>query len=237
MMIKADHKRWAGWLFFPYLERIFRKDFTNFFISNGMPRIPDDSGLIITPNHISWWDGFFIEYLMRHTTGRRIYLMMLKEQLARYGFFRFLGAYSIDPGNRKEVTESLRYTAEAADRCDAFVVMYPQGEIIPQRSAPLEFKSGLPAVLRLTKGTVSVMPVIFLVKPYNERHPELWCRFGPAISKEKVLKDYKSYEDLCNRQVEELERSILNRDYRTDLFSRISIFPKDLEAAEERNGE
>ena len=220
MMIRAEHKRWAGRLFYPYLNRIFRKDYSHFFVTNGMPEIPDDSGLLITPNHISWWDGFFIDYLMRHTSRRRIHLMMLKNQLARVAFFRFLGAYSIDPGHRKSVFETLEYTAEILGRGDSFAVVYPQGEIVPQRSAPLEFREGLLLSLRKVRTPVCCMPVSFLVKPFNERHPEIWCRFGPAVQSAEVLNSFGDYEELCNNEVLELERAILHRTYERDLFER-----------------
>ena len=220
MIIRAEHKWWAGRLFYPYLDRIFRKDYSHFYVTNTLPEIPKDSGLLLTPNHISWWDGFFIVYLMRRMTKRRIYLMMLKEQLARFAFFRFLGAYSIDPGHRKSVIESLEYTAEILQQNDSFAVVYPQGEIVPQRSAPLEFREGL--LFSLTKVTAPVhcMPVTFLVKPYNERHPELWCRFGPAVPAEKGRNHFKGDEKLCNNEVLELEGMVLARNFEEDLFVR-----------------
>ncbi len=218
MLIRADHKRWAGWLFYPYLGRILRKDFTNFFVVNDIPAIPTDHGLLVTPNHISWWDGFFIDFLMRKMSDRRIHLMMLKEQLARYSFFRFLGAYSIDPGNRKSVLGSLAYTAEILSDPSAFVVMYPQGEIVPQRSTPLNFKQGVLTVLQRVSIPVDVIPIIFLIKPYNERQSEVWCRFGPAVSAKEVGNNLKHYEALCNNQLLRLEESVLRREFRTDLL-------------------
>lgn len=220
MMIRAEHRRWAGWLFYPYLNRIFRKDFSHFYVANTMPEIPEESGLLVTPNHISWWDGFFIDYLMRRVSKRRIHLMMLKEQLARFAFFRFLGAYSIDPGHRKSVIESLEYTAEVLRLNDAFAVIYPQGEIVPQRSTPLKFREGLLLSLQKVSTPVHCMPVTFLVKPYNERQPELWCKFGPMVPAAEVRNNFKGYEDLCNSEVLELEEMIVGRDYEQDLLER-----------------
>lgn len=220
MMIRAEHKKWAGWLFYPYMDRIFRKDYTHFFVTNTMPEIPEENGLLITPNHISWWDGFFIDFLMRCSTKRRIHLMMLKSQLARFAFFRFLGAYSIDPGFRKGVLESIDYTAEILGKPDSFVVVYPQGEIVPQRSAPVIFRDGVLLCLRKAESPASCMPVSFLVKPFNERHPEIWCRFGPAVDAGQVMQDMKGYEKLCNDEILRLEEDILQRKYVEDLFAR-----------------
>lgn len=217
-MIRAEHRWWAPVLFDPYLRKIFRKDHSHFFISNDFPEIPGNAGLLITPNHISWWDGFYIYYCMKHFSRRKIYLMMLREQLAQFQFFRFMGAYSIDPGHRGEVQESLEYTRDTLLEKNSYTVVYPQGEIIPQDTAPLTFQRGILLVLRKLAVPVYIMPVIFLVKPFNERHPEIWCRFGKPHMSDDVLRDFAGYEQAANRELAELQESVLNRIYASDLF-------------------
>ena len=217
-MIRADHKRWAELIFDPYLGRILKKDFSHFYISKGMPELPGDTGLLVTPNHISWWDGFFIYHCMKRYSRRKIHLMMLEEQLRQFPFFRYLGAYSIDPGVRKAVRESLEYTKENLVRPDSYTVVYPQGEIVPQDTSPLSFQKGIVHILGSLEKPVAVMPVIFLVKPYNERHPEIWCRFGETHSSDDVQKDLDGYEAAANRELELLQKDILNRRYRGDLL-------------------
>lgn len=218
-MIYADHKWWAPVLFDPYLRRIFKKDYSRFYVSNEMPVIPEERGLLITPNHISWWDGFFIYYCMKHYSSRKIYLMMLEEQLCSIRFFRFMGAYSIDPGYRSRVKESLDYTRKTLMEENSYTVIYPQGEIVPQDTAPLRFQRGIITVLRSLDPPVLLMPVIFLVKPYNERHPEIWCRFGEPRSSDAVCADFAAYEEAANRELEQLQEAVLHRQYVTDLFA------------------
>ena len=218
-MIYADHKWWAPLLFGPYLRKIFRKDYSHFYISNAYPEIPEEKGLLLTPNHISWWDGFFIYYCMKHFSSRKIYLMMLQEQLSQIQFFRFMGAYTIDPGHRSNVKESLDYTRKSLKENNSYTVIYPQGEIVPQDTAPLRFQRGVITVLRSLDPPVLLMPVIFLVKPFNERHPEIWCRFGEPASSDTVCDDFQGYEAATNRELEKLQKSILTREYITDLFA------------------
>ena len=59
-MIKADHKKWAEFVFDIYLRRLLKKSFYDFRIINELPAFDYSKSIIVTPNHFSWWDGFFI---------------------------------------------------------------------------------------------------------------------------------------------------------------------------------
>jgi hypothetical protein len=129
-----------------------------------------------------------------------------------------MGAFSIDPGCRASVKESLDYTAEVLRQTDSYTVMYPQGEIVPQDTARLVFQRGLLVVLRKVEVPVTLLPVIFLVKPYNERHPELWGRFGEPWSADAVREDFTGFETAANRERTELQESIRARNYSQDIL-------------------
>ena len=102
-MIQASHKKWARRIFNPYCDSLLKRNFSQFLRVNTFPRLSPDLPLIITPNHISWWDGFFIDYLTRKFLNRKGYIMMLEEQLSKYWFFQKIGAFSIDPSNAKRI--------------------------------------------------------------------------------------------------------------------------------------
>ena len=113
-MIKADHNKLAHLVFSLYLKSLLKSSFKEFIIINELPMIDNSKGLIVTPNHFSWWDGFFIEYLMRKFSDRKLYIMMLEDQLKKYPFFKYLGACSIKPGSVRSVSESIVYSKEVA---------------------------------------------------------------------------------------------------------------------------
>ncbi|MBK7160513.1 MAG: 1-acyl-sn-glycerol-3-phosphate acyltransferase [Ignavibacteria bacterium] len=91
------------------MNHLLRKNFSRFLLINDFPVISEDKGLIITPNHFSWWDGFFIHYLMTKFSKRKAYLMMLEEQLVKYPFFKYLGVFSVNPASLSSVKQSLAF--------------------------------------------------------------------------------------------------------------------------------
>ena len=109
-MITARHARWAERLFTPYVRRLVRRHFSHYYLVNSMPTIDPAASLLVTPNHISWWDGFLAYVFFRpRLPGRRLHLMMLERELCRYSFFSRLGAFSIDPGEWSHVMETAAY--------------------------------------------------------------------------------------------------------------------------------
>ena len=58
-MIPAKHNRQADYIFGIYIRRMFRKRFNSFNLIGSPPVIKKDLPLIITPDHSTWWDGFF----------------------------------------------------------------------------------------------------------------------------------------------------------------------------------
>jgi 1-acyl-sn-glycerol-3-phosphate acyltransferase len=110
-MIKADHKYWARALFNSYIKRLLKKHFNSFLLTNNLPDI-NNHKLIITPNHFSWWDGFFIDFVNEKLIKRKLHILMLEDQLKRYWFFRKLGAYGFNPSNPKSIIEAVNYTKD-----------------------------------------------------------------------------------------------------------------------------
>ena len=77
-MIYPKHNIFVESVYKIYLNHLLRKNFSRFLLINDFPMLCEKKGLIITPNHFSWWDGFFINYLMTMFSKRKAYLMMLE---------------------------------------------------------------------------------------------------------------------------------------------------------------
>jgi 1-acyl-sn-glycerol-3-phosphate acyltransferase len=217
-MIRAEHRRWARIIFNPYITRLLRKNFSHFYLVNEPSRVRESNGLLLTPNHFSWWDGFFIDYVMRFYTNKKIHILMLEEQLKRYWFFRKLGAYSIDLNNPKKVIESLHYTQQIVNNPKNFVVYYPQGEIRPYDERPLCMKPGLKKVLHGVTQQVMVMPAAFKIQYRNEPKPDVFARFAPSLQGEQVADNFEMFIHACTKNLDELEEASRKKEHITDLF-------------------
>ncbi len=219
-MIKANHKKYAEWIFIPYMNRILKKNFSHFYLVNKIPEIPVNAGIVVTPNHISWWDGFFAKYLFTRDIDRKFHIMMLEVQLRKYRFFSKLGAYSIDPGNIRSVFETSRYTSELVSNPANFVITYPQGEIQSFEKRPLKLKEGLRIFTRDINGDFLILPVGFKIHYYNEKHPAVIARYGNPIKGTKIFDDYDAFERDFTNNLDQLADAAENMNFVGDLFER-----------------
>lgn len=127
---------------------------------------------MVVGNHFSWWDGFFIYYLNRHYFHRKLYVMMLEEQLRPRMFLSRIGAFSIQPGS-KSVVESLAYTVEQCKHPDNLVALFPQGEIESAYTSHFRFEKGLRFILNRSASQLQLVFVASLVDYYSHPKPSL----------------------------------------------------------------
>jgi len=166
-MIKADHKYWARVLYDFYIKRQFKSNFQNFYLTNDFPIIPKEDGLIVTPNHFSWWDGFFIDYTLNHFLNRKIFILMLEEQLERYWFFQKIGAFSINQKNPISIARTFQYISRIISNPLNYLVFYPQGDIETYDKRPLTVKEGLKVLSAKINFIVKIVPAAFKINYGN----------------------------------------------------------------------
>ena len=139
-------------------------------------REPD--GTLFLANHSNWWDLFLV-----HTLSETIpvdgYGMMEHANLKRFGFFRKIGAFSVDRTDPVSIRASLDYAVELLKQPRAGVWIFPQGKIVPNDRRPLGFQPGIRALIRRA-GRVRVVPVAFRYEFWQDERPEALVRFGPA---------------------------------------------------------
>lgn len=177
-MIRAQHRLWADIIFQPYLARLFKRHFHEIRLLGELPEIPDHLPLLLLPNHSTWWDGFFVYLLNKRIFHRTAYLMMLETQLTKYKFFRKIGAYSIEPENRRGVIESLEYTVELLNREMSLVSVFPQGQLLPWHTRPLGYKRGIEWILRKYGKPVTLLPLAIRTEFLGEKRPSVFFLFG-----------------------------------------------------------
>ena len=177
-MIQAQHRLWADMIFQPYLTRLFKRHFHEIQLLGELPKIPDHLPLLLLPNHSTWWDGFFIYLLNKRVFQRTAYLMMLEAQLSKYKFFRKIGAYSIEPKHRQGIVESLEYTVALLSEGTPLVSIFPQGQLLPWHTRPLDYKRGVEWILQKYGKPVTLLPLAMRTEFLGEKRPKVFFLFG-----------------------------------------------------------
>ena len=136
----------------------------------------DPSGTLFLVNHSCWWDLFFV-HLLNETIPVDGYGMMEHFNLVRFGFFRRIGAFSVDRTDPSSVRASLDYAAGLLRRPRAGVWVFPQGKIETNDARPIVFQPGIRALVRKV-GRVRVVPVAFRYDFWQDERPEALVRFG-----------------------------------------------------------
>ncbi len=177
-MIYAQHKIWAELIFHPYVTWLVKKHFHQIHIYGEIPVLSENLPLLVLPTHSNWWDGFFVYLINRKYLKRSIYLMMLEEQLKKYGFFAKVGAYSIHPGNAKSVLESMKYTLSLLNKTDKppAVCLFPQGELQPWNKQ-LELKRGAEWLINKHRGSLQVLLLAMKIEFLGHQHPDVFVSF------------------------------------------------------------
>jgi 1-acyl-sn-glycerol-3-phosphate acyltransferase len=136
----------------------------------------DSSGTLFLANHSCWWDLFLV-HLLNETIPVNGYGMMEHFNLIRFGFFRRIGAFSVDRTDPTSVRASLEYAVGLLRRPRSGVWVFPQGKIETNEIRPLVFQPGIRALVRKA-GRVRVVPVAFRYDFWQDERPEALVRFG-----------------------------------------------------------
>jgi chlorobactene lauroyltransferase len=145
-------------------------------VPRGELKIP----VIFYLNHSNWYDGYVAQLISQQIYGLQGYLMMDIQQLRRYPFFTWGGAFSVDRANARSAIQSLDYLGEQLKQNPGKCFwIFPQGEIQPQDKRPLEFFPGLAWAIRKV-GECYVYPVALRYEFFREQFPEVLVDVGPV---------------------------------------------------------
>ena len=204
-------------MFEKYLNPLLRRSFANVF-GNGITPTPSKPAIFIA-NHSSWWDGLLFFFFNRTVWRHDIHMMMDEKGLKQYGFFRYLGAFSINRSKPKDILASLQY-AEQLLLSGKTVVLFPQGDEFHQEVRPLGYSTGI-AYLMERCPDMPVVPISFYYSFRHEKKPEVWVQQGepflysslPGTSrKEKTA----AIEEAAIRQLDRLKSFVVAE--KTDAF-------------------
>jgi 1-acyl-sn-glycerol-3-phosphate acyltransferase len=167
-------------------------------------------GTLLLANHSSWWDLFLV-HVLNETVPLDGYGMMEHFNMRRFGFFRRIGAFSVDRTDPASVRASLDYAAGLLRRDRAGVWIFPQGRIEANDARPLRFQSGL-RVLVKRAGPLRVVPVAFRYEFWQDERPEAFVRFG-APETARVTPDLlPHWEGRLAAELDALRADVLAQD-------------------------
>ncbi len=197
-MIKAKHITWAEWIFAPYIRHLFKQNFFRFHLLGDIPVLKSSGPTLLLPNHSTWWDGFFVYYLNKILFHRKIYLMMLEEQLATFPFFAKLGAFGIRSDNFSGVRASLLYALEIlnshTEEDPVLLCMFPQGELQPWQKDPLEYRRGFHVIAEHFKQDLTIVQLGIKTEFLDQQRPEVFFKFSvPEIVSAKQMANVETY--------------------------------------------
>lgn len=189
-----------------------RKSFHSINVIGELPQTTDKS-LILLTNHSSWWDGFFTYLINKKIFNKKFHILMLEDQLKRYWFFNYLGAYSIDQNNPKKIVESLSYSSELTAYDNNLINIYPEGKMGYSFKNKVDYKLGIDKILRSSHKNSNVIQCAIKIVSLNDQYPHVFFKFS-EIHKNTISS--KELENEMNTLLDEIDENI---DNFTELFS------------------
>lgn len=172
----------------------------------------DPSGLVMIANHACWWDIFLV-HVLNESIPVDGYGMMEHFNLKRFGFFRRIGAFSVDRSDPSSLRASLDYTAELLHRPRAVVWVFPQGRMTSHDVRPLGFQPGLRILLRRA-GRLRVATAAVRFEFWQDERPEVFVRFGlPTwFEREQAGTILDELETRLTRELDTLNADVSSQD-------------------------
>jgi 1-acyl-sn-glycerol-3-phosphate acyltransferase len=170
------------------------------------PPGPDSSPLIMFGNHSAWWDAHLVMALNEecwHTDG---YVMVEDIQLARYSFFRWCGAFSVNRRDPRSAVESMNYAIRLLTEAPHHgagpraLLIFPQGEIRANDVRPLAFYQGVGRIASKTAlqaGACALYPIALRYEFIGEQKPDAFI----SVAQPFVVRKEEGASMLDPRQI------------------------------------
>jgi 1-acyl-sn-glycerol-3-phosphate acyltransferase len=184
-------KHWKLSLFRAYTRRYLKRHFHAVRMS-GYPLLAADRPAVVYLNHASWWDPLIALFLgERLFRGRDSFGPIEARQLERYGVFRGLGFFGVEPGTTGGALTFLRTSRAVLSGGGNMLWLTPQGCFADPRKRPIKFLDGL-GQLALQARHAVFLPLAIEYPFWQERRPEALVRFGAPLMGEELCSAIES---------------------------------------------
>lgn len=173
---------WRGFCW--YGRRYVRRHFHAVRLSRAAAAAPDlnpDAPAVVYLNHPSWWDPMACLVLAdARFHDRRHYAPIDAGMLERYGIFKRLGFFGVEPGTPRGAAAFLRAGRAVCARPGSMLWVTAQGRFTDVRTRPVVLRPGLAHLLRRVPH-VTVLPLAVEYAFWDERSAEILLRFGSPV--------------------------------------------------------
>lgn len=190
--------------FLRYIQWSLKRHFHRVHLATGgePSQFAPEHPLIVYLNHASWWDPLLMLWLgARLYPGRRQYGPMDAAQLERYSFFKRLGVFGVRQGGSMSARSFLRHSESLLSQKGAMLWLTPQGRFADIRERPVRFAPGLAHLATRLPHAVFI-PLAFEYTFGQERHPEIFIRFGSPQTGNELGADVLSARATLERSME-----------------------------------
>lgn len=176
-MLEAKKSKWFETIFAVYNRNLFKRRFHSVNVAglDHLREIKRQIPLIIYANHSSWWDGL-VAFSVFRQANLDAFCMMEEKQLKNLFLFQKLGAFSVIRENPREAIKSINYAADLLRKKNRTLLIFPQGEILPNDVRPINFFTGLSHIIEKT-GEVYACPMAIRYEFSGKYKPDIFVRF------------------------------------------------------------
>ncbi|HEX8875734.1 MAG TPA: lysophospholipid acyltransferase family protein [Phycisphaerales bacterium] len=190
LLIPASYSPTVTKYFARWVRRMFKKSFhavrvtpENADLLATLQRDPTPA--IVLVSHTSWWDPLVCLVLHDRLSPQREPLApMDATQLAKFGFFKKLGIFGIQPDNPESLRAMSEYVGrrfESNPRSTLWIT--PQGRFVDPRD-PIELRPGAAALAAKTRH-VRVLALAIEYAFWTDQKPEVFLRFEPCATPDR----------------------------------------------------
>jgi 1-acyl-sn-glycerol-3-phosphate acyltransferase len=204
-MITAQKSALFERVFSLYNRNLFKRRFANFRVA-GLDKLRERNKtfpLILYANHSSWWDPLVAFWICQNAKCD-VYAMMQEKNLQKLPFFRKIGAFSVVRESPREAVKSIRYAVNLLrENPKRTILIFPQGEILPNDVRPLKFYNGLARIIEQT-GKCLVVPLAMRYEFLDDFKPEAFAR----VSELEIFENNTDSKQLTLNLSEKLTKTL-----------------------------
>ena len=216
-MLEAKKSVWFEKAFAVYNRNLLKRRFHSLQVS-GLDFLRDNDAqipLIVYANHSSWWDGLVAFEIFRQAKLDAFY-MMEEKHLKNLFLFQKLGAFSIVRENGREAIKSINYSADLLKKNGGTLLIFPQGEILPNDARPIKFYTGLPRIIAQI-GKVYAVPMAMRYEFLGEFKPQIFVKIAsPELvetdSNFKAKEKTNVFAERITENLDKLKTDIVNKN-------------------------
>ncbi len=233
LIVPAAYSERVARVFLWWVRRMFRSSFAAVRVQGETAAVlrgldVQRGPAIVVMNHQSWWDpltGLLVSSLL--TPSRRVVGPMQADQLKKFGIFRKLGVFGIEPDNQASLEEMIRYLSWSFGHDPRGVLwITPQGQFADPR-VPVRIRPGVAsAAARLLSGAPPGRVVSMAVEMpfWTDKRPELLLRFQTVECGEAAQPSTADWTRAITRSMRENAEALAAAAMSRDLSAFVPIF-------------